>query len=77
MSFTYSYHWKLKKKYRQDISDDMIEYAIYNSDVLSDKYWEDVSNAISRIPPMGRTLKVVYKRIGKNHIKIITVYWID
>lgn len=77
MQFVESNHWKQKKKYRPDISEYMMEYAIQNSDELHDKHWDDASNAICRIPPMGRMLKIVYKRIGKQQIKIITAYWLD
>ena len=77
MEFEYSIHYIRKQKYRPDISEYMIEYAIINSDELKDKHWEDASNAICRIPPSGRILKVVYKRIGKNKYKIITTYWLD
>ena len=71
-----SEHWKRKRKYRKDISDDMIEYAIKNSNQLKDKYWEDALNAISRIPPSGRILKIVYKK-EKAKFKIITAFWLD
>ena len=54
----------------------MIEYAISNSNELKDKYWEDALNAISRIPPSGRILKVIYKK-EKSKIKIITAFWLD
>jgi hypothetical protein len=77
MQFEYSAHYLRKKKYRADIAEYMIEYAIANSDELKDKYWEDASNAICRIPPSGRILKVVYKKIGTNKYKIITTYWLD
>ncbi len=76
MQFYYSYHWFKKRKYRQDIKEYMIEYTIINSGRLKDKYWEDAFNAISKIPPSGRTLKVVYKIKGKS-IKIITAYWLE
>jgi len=62
MSITYSDHWFKKRKYRKDITDDMIEYAINNSNELRDRVWEDTLNAICRIPPSGRILKVVYKK---------------
>lgn len=77
MEFEYSEHWKRKVKYRKQITDDLIEYAIKNSDELKDRYWEDASNAICRVPPSGRILKAVYKRISKDKFKIITVYWLD
>ena len=71
-----SEHWKRKRKYRKDITNDLIEYAIRNSNQLRDKYWEDALNSICRIPPSGRILKVVYKK-EKNRIKIITAFWLD
>ena len=76
MKFESSEHWKHKRKYRKDITDDMIEYAIKNSNELGDKYWENALNAICRIPPSGRILKVVYKK-EKEKIKIITAFWLD
>lgn len=75
MKFTYSNHWKYKKKSRKDITDDLIEYAIQNSDKSRDKYWEDAYNAICRIPTNGRKLKVIYKK-QQMLIKIITAFWI-
>ena len=76
MQFEYSQHWKLKKRFRPDVTDDVIEYGIEHSDKLKDKNWPDVLNAISRVPPSGRILKVVYKSKGKT-IKILTAYWLD
>ncbi|GEM_PF-1311053 len=77
MKFEYSRHWKRKREYRRDISDDLIEYAIQNSDELKDKRWQDASNAICRVPPVGRILKVVYKRVGNHKTRIITAFWLD
>ena len=76
MLFEYSKHWMLKRKYRPDITDDVIEYCIQNSEILKDRRWPDAFNAISRVPPSGRILKVVYKTKGKS-IKILTSYWLD
>ncbi|MFH1585737.1 MAG: DUF4258 domain-containing protein [archaeon] len=77
MDIEYSKHWLRKKRVKKkDITDDKIEYAIRNSRELKDKHWEDVLNAISRIPPSGRILKVVYKRVNQK-IFIITAYWLD
>lgn len=76
MVLTYSEHWSKKRKYRKDITDDMIEYAIQNSNELKDNYWEDALNAICRIPPSGRILKVVYRK-EKSKNKIITAFWLD
>ena len=77
MKFEYSLHWKRKREIRKEITDDLIEYAIQNSNALGDKNWNDALNAICRVPPMGRILKVVYKRTGKDTIKIITAFWLD
>ena len=76
MDFIESAHWKRKKEYREDITENIIEYAIKNSNELRDKYWEDALNAICRIPPSGRILKVVYKK-HQSKIKIITAFWLD
>ncbi len=63
MKLEYSKHWKKKKLYRKGITDDFIIYAVQNSSILKDKYWEDALNAISRIPPSGRLLKVICEAI--------------
>ncbi len=76
MDFIYSNHWLRKKRYRKTITEIDIEYTILNSIILKDKRWEDVFNAICRVPPSGRILKVVYKRKGKTY-KILTAYWLD
>lgn len=76
MKFDYSDHWLKKRKYRPNITEDLFEYAIQNSDELKDKHWPDASNAICRIPPHGRIIKVVYKRTGRTY-KIITAFWLD
>ena len=76
MQFEYSLHWMRKKKYRVDISEDIIEYCIQNSDRFKDRYFEDTWNAILRVPPSGRVLKVVYKTKAKT-IKILTAYWLE
>ena len=76
MTLIESEHWKKKRRKRKDINDDMIEYAIKNSNEIKDKYWESALNAISRIPPSGRILKVVYRK-EKSKIKIITAFWLD
>ena len=77
MDIIYSDHWcKKHAKKRKDITEDMIEFALKNSRESGDKYWEDAFNAISRIPPSGRILKVVYKK-SKEKVFIITAYWLD
>ncbi len=77
MKIRYSTHW-LKKhpKKKKDITSDKIESALNNSNIINDKYWADAFNAVSRIPPSGRTLKVVYKK-ARDEIFIITAYWLD
>jgi hypothetical protein len=77
MKIEYSKHWmKKQKKKKKDIADEMIEYAINNSRILKDKHWEDALNAISRIPPSGRILKVVFK-IKHQKRFVITAFWLD
>ena len=77
MSIEYSKHWKKKqKKKKKDITNDVVEYAINNSNPLKDKYWKDALNAIVKIPPSGRTLKVVYKS-SKQKVFIVTAFWLD
>ena len=77
MQFEYSEHWIKKKKYRNDITEYMLEYVITNSAILRDKHWDDALNAICRVHPSGRILKVVYKIKSKDLYKIITAYWLD
>ena len=77
MKFEYSFHWEKQKKFRPEITDDLIELCIINSKKLRDKKWDDAYNAIARISLFGRTLKVVYKEKGKNIKRIITAYWLD
>ena len=74
MEIIYSKHW-LRKHFRKrkDITNDLIEFVLKNSKEFEDKYWENAFNAISRIPPSGRVLKVVYKK-SKGNIFIITAF---
>ena len=76
MRFSYSDHWIKKKKYRDTITESDIEYSMLKSPIIKDKRWKNVFNAISKVPPSGRTLKVVYKRKG-NVYKRLTTYWLD
>jgi len=76
MNFEYSIHWKTRKNLRKEITDDILEYCINSSKIFKDKKWPDALNAISRIPPSGRILKVVYRPKGKV-IKVITAFWIN
>ena len=77
MEIKFSQHW-LKKhiKKKKDITKDAIEFAIRNSREMKDKYWKDALNSVSRIPPSGRILKVVHKKL-KGKVFIITAYWLD
>jgi len=76
MRFVYSKHWEKKRGYRKNVMHKQIEYAIQNSNILKDKHWEDALNAICRVPPQGRILKVVYKR-EEGKYKIITAFYLD
>ena len=77
MEINYSRHWVKKHvKKKKDITNDAIEFALKNSRVMNDKSLQDAFNAISRIPPSGRILKVVYKK-SKEKIFIVTAYWLD
>ena len=76
MRFEYSFHWRKQKIYRPEITDDLIEFCIRNSNNLKDKIWADAFNAIAKMPNSGRILKVVYKNKGKNIKRIITAYWL-
>lgn len=77
MAIKYSKHWiKKQRSKRADITNDMIEYAINNSRPSKDKYWKDAFNVVSRIPPSGRILKVVFKLKSKNKF-VITAFWLD
>ena len=55
----------------------MIEYAILRSNIFRARHWDGVLNALYRIPSSGRLLKVVYKRLSKDKIFIITALWLD
>ena len=77
MEIEYSKHWlKKHEKKKKDITNEDIEFALKNSREMKDRNWEDAFNAISRIPPSGRILKVVYKK-SKGKIFIVTAYWLD
>ncbi len=77
MDIEYSKHWLRKhEKKKKDITHDAIEFALKNSREMKDRNWEDAFNAISRIPPSGRILKIVYKKL-KGKIFIVTAYWLD
>lgn len=77
MEIEYSKHWLRKhKRKKKDITNNTIEFALKNSREMKDRNWREAYNAISRIPPSGRILKVVYKT-SKEKIFIVTAYWLD
>ena len=60
MEIVYSKHWIEKHpKKKKDITGDLIEFAINNPIIIKDRLWDDAFNAICRILPSGRILKVV------------------
>ncbi len=74
----HSVHWKKKKFTKEEeITDELIDYVITKSKIFKDRYWEDVLNAIYRVPTSGRLVRVVYKRLSKDKVKIITAFWLD
>ena len=77
MEIEESFHWKKKKKFRLNIEDYMIEYAIDNSKHKKDQQHQNALNAVSKIPQNGKKLKVVFRKTGKEKIKLITAYYLD
>mgnify|MGYP001591917258 CR=1 len=80
MRFEYSLHWRKQRRYRPEITDDLIELCINNSEKIRDREWSDAWNAIAPVPPSGRVLKVVYKERYEEEskvIKILTSYWLE
>lgn len=55
----------------------MLEFAIMKGEIDSDRRWGNAYNAIARVPTSGRTLKVVFRRVGSKNYKVITTYWLD
>ncbi|MDO8633747.1 MAG: hypothetical protein Q7K34_00450 [archaeon] len=73
-----SFHWKKKKKFRRNIEQYMIEYALSNpKDFEKDKTQDNALNVIMVIPQNGKRLKVVFRKIGSQTIKLITAYYLD
>ncbi len=70
-------HWVKKNIFRQDIELYMVEFALMNSNFQKDKNDPALLNAIARIPQNGKILKVVFKFIGKDRVKLITAYYLD
>ena len=56
----------------------MIEYVLSNpKNFEKDKTHGNVLNAIGIIPQNGKQLKVVFRKIGSQRIKLITAYYLD
>jgi hypothetical protein len=72
-----SLHWKKKKKFRKDVEDYMIEYAVNNGKLEKDRLHKNALNSICAIPQTGRKLKVVFRKTGKESIKLITAYYLE
>ncbi len=72
-----SKHWRHKKRYRKNIEPYMIEYVISNGVMQRDRYNLNALNAIAVVPPTGKTLKVVFRKIGGDKVKLITAYYLD
>jgi hypothetical protein len=73
-----SLHWKRKKPFRKNIESFMIEWVIVRSKKHErDKHHSNALNASAVIPHTGRKLKVVFRKIGKDRIKLITEYYLD
>ncbi len=78
MEIIESLHWQEKKKFRKNIENYMVEYAItYAAEFQKDKHHENALNAVCTIPQTGRTLKVVFRWVGKEKVKLITAYYLD
>lgn len=72
-----SVHWKLKEFQRKNIELWMIEFVLENcKEFKRDKTHENCLVGIARIPQTGRKLKIVFRKIGKEKIKLITAYYI-
>lgn len=78
MEIVESLHWKKKKRFRKNIESYMVEYAINSSkQIQADKYYKNALNAVAVIPQTGKKLKVVFRWLGKEKIKLITAYYLD
>ena len=72
MELVPSSHWRRKRQYRSDITDDIIEYAIANCPAMRDRRWHNTLNIICRVPPSGRILNGVYRKLGPHAVKVVT-----
>jgi hypothetical protein len=76
MSLEASAHWKWRRRYRPDITDREIVLAITRGVTERDSRPQGVLRATMRIPPSGRTLRVVYRITGPRRYMIITAFWL-
>ena len=77
MQIMESLHWRKKKKFRKDIENYMIEYAVNSGKIEKDRLHKNALNSICIIPQTGKRLKVVFRKIGKESIKLITAYYLE
>ena len=61
---------------RPDVTNHAIEFVVNHARAVPDRRWPDARNAIARVPPSGRRLKVVFKP-QRDAIFVITAYWLD
>jgi len=77
MSLESSKHWERKRRFRPDVSDDMLLTVIGRGRKTRDVHWAGVLNSVGKVPSTGRRLKVVYRMLGRKRYRIITAYWLD
>jgi hypothetical protein len=77
MEIIESKHWQYKKSFRASIEAYMIEYAILYGSVQRDRHNLNVLNSIVLIPQTGKTLKVVFRYLAKDKVKLIAAYYLD
>lgn len=77
MQIIESKHWQRKKRFRRNIEPYMIESVISGGPVQRDKIHDGALNAIGFVPQTGKTLKVVFRRITKEKVKLITASYLD
>ena len=77
MEIIESKHWKYKKTFRPNIEAYMIEYTISYGSFHRDKNDLTVFNLIAIIPQTGRHLKVVFRQLDRDKVKLITAYYLD
>ena len=76
-SLEFSEHWKRKRMHRRDIDDSLLSLVLTRGRRARDDRWRGVFNSSLRVPPSGRTLKVVFRVTGRRTYRVITAYWLD